>query len=1155
MFTHLHVHTEYSLLDGMCRISTLISRAKEMGMDSLAITDHGVMYGAIDFYLAARTAGIKPIIGCEVYVAPQGRLNKKAEAKTAYHLTLLAKDDTGYKNLLRLVSLAHLEGFYYKPRVDKDLLQQYNKGLVVLSGCLQGEIPSLIVKGCYDEARDVARWSKETFQDYYLEIQKHPIPDLEKVNSQLISIGKELDIPLVATNDVHYVDQKDATAHDLLLCIQTNSSVSSEKRMKMPGDYFYLKSPAEMNDLYQDIPEAIENAGRIAEMCNLNLEFGRPLLPEIDMPESKNAEDYLNDLCWEGLKRRYDNITPQIEERLRYELSVIHETKFANYFLVIWDIVSFVRKQNILFGVRGSAAASLVLYCIEVTDIDPLASELVFERFLNIERREMPDIDLDFQDDRRDEVISYISQKYGEDHVAQIITFGTLGARAALRDVGRALGMTYSDVDRVVRLVPQVLNITLDKALAESAELQDIYQQDKIIRSLIDSARQLEGFSRHASTHAAGIVIAHDTLIERVPLQRIGDSETGMVMSQYSMESLARVGLLKMDILGLANLTVLAKAKDIIASTRGIDIDLHKLPLDDPKTFALFCSGETQGVFQLEGGGMRRFIKELKPTTFNDIAAMIALYRPGPMEHIPTFIKAKHGKEPIKYPDPVLEPFLKETYGVIVYQDQVLRIVQSVAGYSLGEADIVRKAMGKKIPEVMKKERQKFLDGAANKNFSKKVAEDIFALIEPFAGYAFNKAHSVSYAMVAYQTAYLKANFTLEYMAAFLVVHSGKVDKISSAINECRRLGINVLPPDINSSDVTFSIAQDDNGTPAIRFGLGDIKNVGKGAINPIIIARNTGGEFKSVEDFSRRVDLRVMNRKTLESLIKAGALDKIGDRGQLLQGVEVILSASQREQKMKETGQVTMFDMWGAKASMPLPVLELPEVKISPAERHAWEKEMLGTYLSEHPFVHATEKLKTITTTTCGQIDADMAGRGVVIAGIIAKVRSLVTRKGTTFVIAELEDLDGNMEVTAWAELYSRTRDLWYEGNIIVIRGVVRMRDDRPGVVCNEVQSFDSIATEDSILKLKEEPVIEAKNKKITLNINQSGNEKGDIMLLRGALDILREYPGKDVVEVLVSNDNAMVRLEMPSLLVKYCDDLQKQIIELGLKMTVSEE
>ena len=1155
MFTHLHIHTEYSLLDGMCRISSLISRAKEMGMDSLAITDHGVMYGAIDFYLAARAAGIKPIIGCEVYVAPRGRLNKKAEAKTAYHLTILAKDDLGYKNLLRLVSCAHLEGFYYKPRVDKELLQKYSRGLIVLSGCLQGEIPNLITEGRYGEAREVARWSRETFQDYYLEIQRHPIPALEKVNAELISISKELNIPLVATNDVHYVNQKDAVAQDLLLCIQTNSSVSSEKRLKMLGDFFYLKSPSEMTELYKDIPEAIENTGRIAEMCNLNLEFGRPLLPEISMPENKNPEDYLADLCWAGLKQRYEVVTPQIEERLKYELSVIHETKFANYFLVIWDIVSFVRKQNILFGVRGSAAASLVLYCINITDIDPLVTELVFERFLNIERREMPDIDLDFQDDRREEVIAYVVQKYGQDHVAQIITFGTLGARAALRDVGRALGMTYSDVDRVVRLIPQVLNITLDKALTENTELQNIYQQDDIIHNLMDSARELEGFSRHASTHAAGIVISKDPLIERIPVQRIGDSETGMVMSQYGMGNLAKVGLLKMDILGLANLTVLDRTKKIISHHRGIDIDLHHLPLDDAKTFALLRTGETQGVFQLEGSGMRRYIRELKPTTFSDIAAMIALYRPGPMEHIPTFIRAKHGEEPVQYPDPVLEPFLKETYGVIVYQDQVLRIVQSVAGYTLGEADIVRKAMGKKIPEVMKKERRKFLDGANKKNFPKKVAEDIFTLIEPFAGYAFNKAHSVSYAMVAYQTAYLKANYSLEYMTAFLMVHSGKVDKISAAINECRRLGIHVLPPDINSSGTTFGISEDSNGVCVIRFGLADVKNVGAGAITPIITTRDNGGEFKSIEDFCRRVDLRAMNRKVLESLIKAGAFDQICDRGQLLQGIDVILATSQREQKMKETGQSTMFDMWGEKVPIPLPSLELPGVAISATERHAWEKEMLGTYLSEHPFVQATEKLKNITNTTCGQIDADMAGKDIVIGGIIAKVRSLVTRKGSTFVIAQLEDLDGNMEVTAWSELYSRTRALWFEGNIVIVHGKVRVRDDEVSVICNQIQSFDSVTDSNAGLMPKDEfsPVVTTN--KIIIRITQSGNEKGDIVLLRGVMDILKQYPGKDTIQILISDNDTIVTLKMPAVTVNYCDGLHKQLMSLGIDISLAEE
>lgn len=1155
MFTHLHVHTEYSLLDGMCRIAPLLSRAGELGMDSLAITDHGNMYGVIDFYLTAREMGIKPIIGCEVYVAPQGRFSKETGDRKPYHLTLLARDENGYRNLLRLVTQAHLEGFYYKPRVDRELLTQYRQGLIVLSGCVQGEVPTLIRERRRREARDAALWFKETFEDYYLEIQRHPLPDLDRINSGIISMGSELDIPLVATNDVHYIERKDAAAHDLLLCIQTNSSISDERRMRMPGDTFYLKSPQEMSDLYADIPQALENTEHIAEMCNLDLEFGHPRLPEVEMPENKTADEYLADLCWDGLKQHYSQVTAEIEQRLTYELEVIRQTQFANYFLVVRDIVSFARKRGILFGVRGSAAASLALYCLGATDIDPLASGLVFERFLNVERREMPDIDLDFQDDRREEVISYVVHRYGRDHVAQIITFGTLGARAALRDVGRALGMTYGDVDHIARLVPQGANMTLETALGESGELRDIYQQDEMIRRLIDSAKELEGIARHASTHAAGIVISRDPLIQHVPLQRIGGGEDGMVMTQFSMESLARVGLLKMDLLGLANLTILARARDIIAQTQGVDIDLHNIPLDDAETFKLLGSGETQGVFQLEGGGMRRFIKELKPTSFSDIAAMVALYRPGPMEHIPTFIRAKHGLEPIQYPDPILTPILEETYGVIVYQDQVLLIVQALAGYTLGEADIVRKAMGKKIPMVMKTERQRFIAGAMEKGFSRRVAEDIFALIEPFAGYAFNKAHSVSYAMIAYQTAYLKANYPLEYMTAFLTAHSGQAEKIASAIAECRRLGITVLPPDVSHSEATFSIGEGENGTRIIRFGLADVKNVGIGAATPIITARKAGGSFKSIEDFCRRTDLRGLNRKVLESLVKAGALDSLGDRRALLQGVDLILSTSHREQQLKETGQTTMFDLWGRSVPLPLPALELDKEEVSLRERARWEKEMLGTYLSEHPFSRAAKELSSAVTVLCGQIDADMVGKDVEIAGMITWVRPLVTRKGHPFVSAVLEDLDGGVEVTAWTELYSRTKELWVEGEILIVRGKVRARDGRVQVVCDEVSPYHPATLGGGELPLTATSINTEKVRKLTIGLVQTGDSMEDVARLHSVLDVLREYPGQDEIRLAISDGGTTVKLRMPAVTANYCSELHKRLASLGVEVLVLEK
>jgi len=1149
MFTHLHVHTEYSLLDGMSRISQLVAKAKELGMDSLAITDHGAMYGVIEFYRVAREAGIKPIIGCEVYIAPGSRLSRTPGDKSNYHLVLLAKDQAGYRNLLQLNTRAHLEGYYYKPKVDRDLLQQYAPGLVALTSCLGGELPQLILGGRLQDAKQAALWYKQTFSDFYLEIQRHPTPELDLVNRSLIAMSRELGIPLVATNDVHYTNREDAYPHDLLLCIGTNTTVSDEKRMRMPGDFFYLRSPQEMAELFADIPEAIENSQRIAEMCNLTLEFGRLHLPEIELPPGKTADEFLADMCYENLPRRYPSVTPEIKQRLDYELDVIKKTKFANYFLVVWDIISFTKKQNILFGVRGSAAASIVLYCLGLTSLDPVASGLVFERFLNIERKEMPDIDLDFQDDRRDQVIAYVSKKYGQDHVAQIITFGTLGARAAIRDVGRALGMSYGDVDRVARLVPFQLGMTLDKALDENLELKTIYEQDVIVKKLVDSARRVEGIARHASTHAAGVVISREPLTNYVPLQ-LGTKVNGQesVMTQFAMGDIAQIGLLKMDLLGLTNLTVLGKARDVIRENHGIDIDPLKIPLDDKKTFALLSAGETTGVFQLEGAGMRRNIKELKPTTFTDIAAMVALYRPGPMEHIPTFIKAKHGEEQIRYPHPALENFLKETYGVIVYQDQVLFIVRAFAGYSLGQADIFRKAMGKKIPEIMKKEKRHFLEGAQKNGYSAELAEQIFALIEPFAGYAFNKAHSFSYALIAYQTAYLKANYPAEYMAAFLAIHMGTLEKIASAVAECRRLGITVLPPDINHSQVNFAIEKQ-GSTSAIRFGLAAIKNVGPNAIEPVIAEREKGGPFKSIEDFCRRCDLRGVNRRVVESLIKVGVFDALNPgRGTLLNNVNRIVGLAQREQRLRETGQSTMFDLWGEKAPVPLPGLELEPAEISLRERLGWEKELSGVYLSEHPFSSVAASFGS-ETTLCGQIDAELEGQVVAVAGMVAQVSNLFTRDRKPFISAILEDLSGQIEVMVWPRIYEGTVDLWMEGNILLVEGKVRVREDRVQVQCDKVSlhqpSEEAPApTAKPVIEEPKAPPVPVITRRLTLTLRQTADRQNDTVVLRKVMTVLKDYPGKDEAKLEIVNGERTTHLRLPK--TGYCPELHQRLAQL---------
>lgn len=1145
MFTHLHVHTEYSLLDGLCRIPQLISRAKEMGMESLAITDHGAMHGVIDFYLQAKEAGIKPIIGCEFYVAPSSRYSRTSADKDSYHLVLLAKDREGYQNLLQLSTKSHLEGFYYKPRIDKELLDQYHQGLIALSGCAHGEIPRLILEGRLQEARDSALWYKHVFGDYYLEIQRHPIPELEQINPHLISLSTELDIPVVATNDVHYVDKQDASSHDLLICIQTNTSIHDEKRLKMAGDFFYLRSPQEMSELFSELPQALENTQHIAQACKLELDFGELHLPEVELPEGKSADEYLAELCWRGISLRYSPPTPEVEERMRYELEVIRQTRFAHYFLVVWDIIAFTRKHNILCGVRGSAAASVVLYCLGITDVDPLGYRLVFERFLNVERKEMPDIDLDFQDDRRDEVISYVAQKYGHDHVAQIITFGTLGARAALRDVGRALGMPYSNVDQIAKMIPFGVGMTLEKALEENEELRRVFQEDPMIHELIDSAMPLEGTTRHASTHAAGVVISKEPLIQYTPLQPASKGGIqNMVMTQFTMEDVQRVGLLKLDLLGLANLTTLARVKEIITQNRGVDIDLSHIPLDDAKTFELLSAGETSGVFQLEGEGMRRYLKELKPASFSDVAAMVALYRPGPKDHIPTFIKAKQGLEPIHYPHPALAEILEETHGVIVYQDQVLLIVQTFAGYSLGEADIVRKAMGKKIPDIMRRERLRFVEGARRKGFTKILAEKIYNLIEPFAGYAFNKAHSVSYAMIAYQTAYLKANYPIEYMTALLTTNSGQQEKVAMGVAGCQQLGISVLPPDINKSEASFSIEGE-----SIRFGLADIKNVGINAITPIIEARQRAEPFKSIEDLCRRVDLRGVNKRVIESLIKAGAMDSLGNRGALLRQIDRIISLSQQEQRLRETGQGTMFDLWGESVSTPLPEIELKEVGVTQKEKLTWEKELLGVYLSGHSLIKQTSRRSVSDRTNlCGQIDAGMAGETKTVVGILSSVQQRSTKNGSPFVTAVLEDLAGSVEVSCWADLYRRTENLWNEWNTIQIQGKVRMRGERVQLICDEVHQYHPEAPVDEGLAPSQiEPEnTSPKGCRLLIRLSQTDDEQDDRRRLHRILDILRRYPGKDEVHLAIATSEGLVNLQMPNITTSYCSELHQQLMEL---------
>jgi len=1132
-FVHLHVHTEYSLLDGMCRIPQLISRTLEHGMSAIAITDHGNMYGVIDFYTAAKAAGVKPIIGCEVYVAEAGRANRDPAFRNPYHLTLLARDSEGYHNLLQLVTKSYTEGFYYKPRVDRQLLEEHRAGLIALSGCASGELVRLLLEGRVEEAEKVAFWYRTVFPEFYVEIQRHPIPDLEKVNPQLIALARKLEIPLVATFDVHYVDREDAEAHDLLLCVQTNSTVHDKKRLKMAGDFFYLRHPDEIAQLFEDLPEALENTVRIADSCNLELDFSQLHLPAIPLPVDVTPEQYLGDLCWEGFRQRYPEPKPEHEERLRYELDVIARTHFADYFLVVWDIVSFAKEQGIYYGVRGSAAASLVLYCLNITDIDPLEYGLVFERFLNIERREMPDIDLDFQDDRREEMLAYVNTKYGSDHVAQIITFGTMGARAALRDTGRALGMPYSQVDSIARLIPQELTITLERALNESPELRQAYDTDEDVRKLIDAARKLEGLVRHASTHAAGVVISRDVLTNYVPLQPVGKTGQQGLMTQFHMWNIAKLGLLKMDFLGLSNLTILAKARDIIRERRGVAIDFQELPLDDSRTFQLLASGETRDIFQLESKGMRRYLQELRPSKFADISAMVALYRPGPMEQIDTFIRAKQGVAPVHYPHPALERILEETYGVIVYQEQVMFIARLLAGYSMGQADIFRKAMGKKIAEVMKQQEQTFVEGAVQNGIDPKVAHEIFSLIEPFAGYAFNKAHSVSYALVAYRGAYLKANYPIEYLTAYLNTYSDNMDKVGLAWDECRKMGIRILPPDVNRSEAGFTIEDTDSG-PAIRFGLASIKNVGNGPVEALVSARGTM-PFNSIEDFCRRVGSRALNKKALESLIRVGAFDCLGNRSGLLASLDRIVAFAQAEQRSRDAGQTSMFDVL-AEAGPVLDLVANGEVpEISARERLAWERELSGVYFSRHPAEGIAADLKGVVTGQCATLAHDRTEREVVVGGLVTSVRQSFTREGKSFVVAELEDTSGSVEVTVWPRVHEATKGLWVEGALIVVKGQLRSRDGQVQLTCQQAQRYTPSASS----SVRRPPTRE-----LTIEMTETADPERDEELLSKVIALLRQCPGEDRVTLVINTrGGTRAEFDLPALRVSFTGELERQL------------
>ena len=1141
-FVHLHLHTEYSLLDGAIRIPELVRTVAQYEMPAVALSDHGVLYGAIDFYSACQSAGIKPIIGCELYVAPRSIHQRTKQDQNSYHLLVLAKDETGYRNLLRLSTLAHLEGFYYKPRVDKPLLRAHAQGLIATSSCLAGEIPQALLKGDYALARQLTQEYIEIFghENFYIEVQDHGISAQRTVNEGLLRLAQEFRLPLLATNDAHYLTREDAQIHDVLLCVQTNTHIGDPKRLKFETQEFYIKSPEEMALLFRDYPEAIANTRVVADRCNLNLEFGRVQLPIPDLPPNKTAINHLRDLASEALPKLVPHYNETHIQRLEYELSVIDQTGFAPYFLIVRDFAQFAREQGIYFGVRGSAAGSFVSYCIGITDIDPIEYDLTFERFLNPERIQMPDIDMDFEDARRDLVIRYVRQKYGSDRVAQIITFGTLAAKAALRDVGRALNYPPALVDKLAKMVPTAPGMTLSRALETVPELRQQYESDPQVRRLVDTARKLEGITRNASVHAAGVVISKDPLMEHVPLARAADGEP---VTQYHMGNLEKIGLLKMDFLGLSNLSVLAQTVENIRQTTGEHLDVRRLPLDDAKTYEMLGRGETTGVFQLESSGMRRYIQQLKPQNVRELAAMVALYRPGPMEHLPTYIDRKHGREPIVYPHPLLEPILKETYGVIVYQDQVLKIVQALAGFSLGKADVLRRAMGKKKADEMKRQREEFVEGAQQRGISEEDANRLFDLIEPFAGYAFNKAHAVCYAHVAYQTAYLKANYPVEYMAALMAGYKDKTDKISNFIDECHTLGIAVLPPDINKSGMGFVLepidgvrkpsggrARPNRSSPAqyrhaIRFGLGAIKGVGEAAVEAILQERATNGEFEDIFDFmARLVDTGSVNRSTLEALIQAGAFESLHpNRAQLLHALDPILQYAQSVARARSAGQSSLFDGGSTEAEPTVMKPLLPTVAdLTTPEKLAMERELLGVYLSDHPVRPYARHLRAHATPISRALEAE-PGTTLTIGGILSSVRVITTKnKGSRMASLVVEDMTGSMQVTVFPQTYEQYREVIQKDRVALIRGKVHSRDFRGKNGNGDSENGVEFRAEAFDLVPDPHQADSAPTVEIVL-------DRCRVEALHQLRALLQQFPGEGTVRFCVPTGQQIQRIETP--------------------------
>lgn len=1183
-FTHLHVHTEYSLLDGFSRVKTLVKRAKEKGMSAVAITDHGCMFGAIDFYKAAKAEGIKPIIGCEVYTAPRKLTDKDPNYdKHQGHLVLLAKDMTGYKNLIKIVSKSYVDGFYYKPRTDMDELKKHSQGLIALSACLAGDVPRAIMNGNYDKARKLAMEYRDIFGNgnYYLEIQDHGLPEQKQVNTEVVRLSRELNIPLVATNDVHYVDKDDAKIQDILMCLQMQKTIDDENRMKFPSDEFYLKSREEMEQLFPELEEALDNTNEIAERCNVEFEFNKYHLPRYDVPEGYTTNGYFRELCQKGLVERYGEDCPEeYKERLEYELNTIENMGYVEYFLIVWDFINFAKQNNIMVGPgRGSAAGSIVAYTLKITDIDPMKYSLLFERFLNPERVSMPDIDIDFCYERREEVIDYVKRKYGEDHVAQIITFGTMGAKIAIRDVARVLNVSYNKADQIAKEIPFELGMTIDKAMDSNPTLVELYESDAEAREVIDISKRLEGTLRHASTHAAGVVIARNPVDEYVPLYKHQDSIT----TQFTMTTLEELGLLKMDFLGLRTLTVIRDALDLIELNRDIKgytehIDFSKMEYDDDEVFETLSQGNTLGVFQLESSGMRNFMKQLKPNSFEDIVAGISLFRPGPMDSIPTYIENKNNPEKVTYINDKLRPILEVTYGCLVYQEQVMQVVRDLAGYSYGRSDLVRRAMSKKKMDVMEEERQYFIHGkfddegnieipgCIRNGISEEDANKIFDDMIDFARYAFNKSHAAAYGVLAYETAYLKVHYPVEFMAALMTSIMGNSDKVVEYIRECNAIGIPVNPPDINKSFSKFSVEGD-----SIRFGLAAVKNVGVNIIENIVKEREANGEFKDFVDFAKRLDTKDTNKRVVESLIKCGAFDQISEnRATLMAGYESVLESISMDRKKNVQGQISLFDAFSAQ------VEEVPDMQLSTnlpvvrefseKERLNMEKEVLGMYLSGHPLSEYKSELDRKTSINMKKINElkenektfmKLHDREVIMGGMVIAKRIMTTKRNEIMAFITLEDLYGAIEVVVFPQTLKKFNILLNDDSIILIKGAISIDDDEAKLIArdikdiNEEYRFNSEKISFDLKGNSNKP----KSKQMNVRIDTVGDEE----LLMKVFKITRKYPGSDRLVLLPKDQNIdmskPIAYKVPGMYINADEELKKELGSLVGKLNIEIE